>query len=304
MRDLLVQAASTGAQDAAARADTAAELTQLKQELDRIARTTSFAGIPLLDGTYSRDFQVGADAGDTLHVTIGTGPLDAAGLGLAGIGTTGGTAIAAAVTPAITADQGTPRQGWVTLAGDYVDDATAAAVYGALQGTVTWNGRTVDLGSVDYTGAVTAQDHLDRLDAAVMAAWGTVHTPVVATATGLMFDGDPPGPASTSADVVPLTPSYAGATGPSSSLGLVDAAIGRVSSLRAYLGAVDNRFSHTVARLGVTGEDTSASLSRIEDADVATEVSALSRSQVLTQATTALLAQAHQTAQSVLDLLG
>ncbi len=70
MRDLSVQAASSGALDATSTAAIGAEIDQLKQELDRIAATTSFNDIPLLDGTYDRLFQVGANGGETVRVVI------------------------------------------------------------------------------------------------------------------------------------------------------------------------------------------------------------------------------------------
>ena len=75
-------------------------------------------------------------------------------------------------------------------------------------------------------------------------------------------------------------------------------------SLRAYLGAVENNFSHTIERLSVSVENTTAAESRIRDTDVAAEMTDLTRSQVLAQAGTAMLAQGNQSAKLLLTLLG
>lgn len=83
----------------------------------------------------------------------------------------------------------------------------------------------------------------------------------------------------------------------------IDAAIATVSSERSKLGAVQNRFEHTIANLGVAVENLTASESRIRDVDMASEMAALTRHQILTQAGTAMLAQANASSQSVLNLL-
>jgi flagellin len=89
----------------------------------------------------------------------------------------------------------------------------------------------------------------------------------------------------------------------SGSIATIDAAIGSVSTERATLGAVQNRFEHTVKNLNVAVENLSASESRIRDTDMAAEMVSFTRSQILSQAGTAMLAQANQIPQSVLQLL-
>jgi flagellin len=81
-------------------------------------------------------------------------------------------------------------------------------------------------------------------------------------------------------------------------------AISQVSTQRATFGAVQNRLEHTVNNLGVMVENLSASESRIRDADMATEMTAFTKNQILVQAGTAMLAQANSAPQSVLKLLG
>jgi len=84
----------------------------------------------------------------------------------------------------------------------------------------------------------------------------------------------------------------------------LDAALGMVSSSRATLGAAQNRLQHTIANLGTTSENLSASNSRIRDVDVATESSNMAKNQVLEQAGVSVLAQANQLPQLALKLLG
>lgn len=83
----------------------------------------------------------------------------------------------------------------------------------------------------------------------------------------------------------------------------IDTAIKTVSTVRAELGAKQNRFDHTINNLNVAVENLTASESRIRDTDMAAEMVQFTRNQILTQAGTAMLAQANQTTQGVLSLL-
>jgi len=84
----------------------------------------------------------------------------------------------------------------------------------------------------------------------------------------------------------------------------IDEAIGRVSSLRSDLGAVQNRLEHTINNLGVAAENITASESRIRDVDMAAEMMEFTKLNILSQASTAMLAQANTQPQSVLQLIG
>jgi len=84
----------------------------------------------------------------------------------------------------------------------------------------------------------------------------------------------------------------------------IDEAISRVSSLRSDLGAVQNRLEHTINNLGVAAENITASESRIRDVDMAAEMMEFTKLNILTQASTAMLAQANSQPQSVLQLIG
>ena len=83
----------------------------------------------------------------------------------------------------------------------------------------------------------------------------------------------------------------------------IDGAIEKISSMRADLGAIENRLEHTVSNLMNVAENTAASRSRIQDADFSVESANLAKSQVLQQAGTAMLAQANARSQLVLQLL-
>ena len=83
----------------------------------------------------------------------------------------------------------------------------------------------------------------------------------------------------------------------------VDSALDSVNSLRGELGAIQNRFESTIANLGTSVENLSASNSRILDADFAAETANLAKSQVLQQAGISVLAQANARPQQVLSLL-
>jgi flagellin len=93
------------------------------------------------------------------------------------------------------------------------------------------------------------------------------------------------------------------AAGATDALLTVDSALSTVSGNRAQLGAVQNRFLTTIENLNTTSENLSASRSRIQDADFAMETANLSRTQILQQAGTAMVAQANQLPQMVLQLL-
>lgn len=90
----------------------------------------------------------------------------------------------------------------------------------------------------------------------------------------------------------------------SAAISNVKAAIDEVSTQRARFGAVQNRLEHTVNNLGVNIENLSTAHARIRDADMAAEMTAFTKNQILVQAGTSMLAQANSVPQNVLKLLG
>ncbi len=173
--------------------------------------------------------------------------------------------------------------------------------------SVRWSTR-----ASDTTNAL----RLARLNDAAEAAFGLASTvnpfAVGGTNTELVFTApintagytDGVGALSTSAtDIAKATPTFAQATGASAAIDLLDTAIKTVSTQRADLGAIQNRFDHTINNLNVAVENLTASESRIRDADMAQEMVQFTRNQILSQAGTAMLAQANQASQGVLSLL-
>jgi flagellin len=92
--------------------------------------------------------------------------------------------------------------------------------------------------------------------------------------------------------------------GSQNALAVIDGAIAQIDSQRADLGAVQNRFGHTISNLANISENVSASRSRIQDTDFATETAEMTKNQILQQAGTSILSQANQLPQTALSLLG
>jgi len=86
-------------------------------------------------------------------------------------------------------------------------------------------------------------------------------------------------------------------------ISVINAAIDNISSMRSSFGALQNRLEHTINNLGVQTENISAAESRIRDVDMAKEMMAYTKNNILVQASQAMLAQANQVPQGVLQLL-
>ncbi|SHM38272.1 flagellin [Caldanaerovirga acetigignens] len=97
---------------------------------------------------------------------------------------------------------------------------------------------------------------------------------------------------------------FSSSTDINSALSTIDAAINKVSSQRSALGAVQNRLEHTINNLENAAENLTAAESRIRDVDMAKEMMEFTKLNILSQAATAMLAQANMVPQSVLKLLG
>lgn len=301
MRDLSVQASNDGGLSADAKGNIQSEMGQLKQELSRIANTTQFNGTKLLDGNYTGVFQVGANQGETITVKVGQS-MGAAGLKVDGVDVTaaaGAGALSGSTTTA--AAVGTSSVATV----DGTKDYTALATWGSkLNGSISFNGNSLDLGTVDVASGAAVSDKVAALQKAADATFGTGKMTVAATANGITFTGAAAAAGATAQDLANSTVSFTAATGAQMAIKTIDDAISTVSTVRANLGAVQNRFDHTVKNLNVAVENLSASESRIRDTDMASEMVSFTRAQILSQAGTSMLAQANQLPQSVLKLLG
>jgi flagellin len=286
MRDLAVQSANDS-NDTASRNAIAAETTALSAELDRIADKTTFNNVKLLDGNYtSKKFQVGYAAGDTIAVNVvSTG------------------ASAATTTWANGGAQSTAATATFTLNGVATTTGTLVASRDSNNIASQLNADTAF--KANYTARVTETGGLE-IKAKNPALTGTI----AITGTGIAAAGGTAVAAGAgtagfnSTDLGLGSIDLTSQTGANTAIGLLDTAIKAVSTSRANLGALQNRFEHTINNLNVTAENLTASESRIRDTDMAMEMTNFSRTQILSQAGTSMLAQANQSSQSILKLLG
>ncbi|MFN7123990.1 MAG: flagellin [Hydrogenophaga sp.] len=303
MRELAVQSANAS-NNSSDRTALNAEVTQLRQEIDRVAKTTSFNGTKLIDGSFANaTFQVGANAGEGISIDSIVNS-DSASLGQTAVHATPAiippaTPVAPAVLPAIPAGGATPLSiddaaGNPVNLGPIGEATTLAQRAGQVVDAI--NAKSTDTGvfarPVYTAGAVTGYEVFS--DRAIVAAdfgnfaAGTTGAGVNTAAVADSFVED--------INVTSFGDSQL-------ALKVIDNAINAVNSSRADLGALQSRFENAVANIQITGENISAARGRIIDADFAKETSNLSRAQILQQAGTAMVAQANQVPQGVLSLL-
>ena len=282
------------------------EVSQLRDEIDRVAKTTTFNGTKLLDGSLAgATFQVGAGAGENITVAALTNSTSAK-LSSVNYGKSDITGISTGSVATLTAIAANTLKISVGGTEYQLADVKAATSGDERLGQVAEaiNRRTADTGvtaflSKQTDGSYSLKLRTGTLDSSGAAAAVTTGGFTVAT-TGIA-DGSVTVTAATSAGLDSLTV----ATAEDSYLAIknVDDALKQVNSARATLGAVQSRFETAVSNIAIQSENTSAARGRIVDADFATETANLSRAQVLQQAGTAIVAQANQLPQQVLQLL-
>ncbi|EKO3614144.1 flagellin [Vibrio metschnikovii] len=286
MRDLSLQSAN-GSNSKSERVAIQEEVTALNDELNRIAETTSFAGNRLLNGTFqTKSFQIGSQSGEAVMLTMKDMRSDNTMMG--------GTSYVAAteadkdwtvsdgsndLTLTLTDINGDEQI--INITAKVGDDIEEVATYingqtDLVQASVNEKGQLqVFTGNNDVTGAVAFSGALaTELDMQTGQAI-TIDTIDVTTVGGAQ-----------------------------KSVAVVDAALKYVDSHRAELGAFQNRFGHAINNLDNINENVNASKSRIKDTDFAKETTALTKSQILSQASSSVLAQAKQAPTAALALLG
>jgi flagellin len=302
MRELSIQSAN-GSNSSEDRSALQKEVSALQSELTRIAETTSFGGQSLLDGSFNtKAFQVGANAGETISVglkdisadvigdtdthLVSAGALDAAALGTAEIGRGGTMSIAYLSSTGGTTQNFEVDMSAVTATASVTDMATIVSAVnaavngigveavstGALSGSMISSTSTLTIVMKDTAGASTA-----------VAAQGAS---VTAAATNQVDDVD-----------------ISDQIGAGAAVRTIDNALAEINESRANLGAIQNRFSHTISNLSNISENVSASRSRIQDTDFASETAAMTKNQILQQAGTSILAQSNQLPQAALSLI-
>ena len=303
MRDLAVQAANSGGNDAAARTAAQTEITELKAEITRISDKTRFGGVDLLNGSYGvspakvtgfdADNAITHAAGDDFTINIATtGNVTVDLAAMAGVsGAAAAASIEGSINSALSA-AGNAYAGKVRVSSQSVGAGSALTIevsgLTAGQTFVLADGTGTPLADMGLTGAVTA-----------------------AAGTGGTFQiganaGDTVGLSIADVDAVALGVGGVDVTtdaGASAAITALDTAISGVSTTRGKLGALQNRFESMINNLQVTTENLAASESRIRDTDMAQEMVSFTKNNVLLQAGTAMLAQANQVPQSILSLL-
>jgi flagellin len=304
MRELAVQAGNDTA-TASDRSTIQAEMDQLAQEITRIADTTKFNGEALMsnDHVFSGNLQIGADAGQTLTVTLTK--MDAVTIGV-GIGSEDPTLEAAEYADVA----GTfHTDGGVVDTSNYTknlqsleitfDVLTVGDVDTAGTARITVNGVSADV-TADAVGA--GSDYtLSHSDFADIIASGES----IAITSGADLEADMVTTVSIEALQNGSLHGLDVSTGASASASLtsIDNAISAVSTQRSNLGSYTNRLEYTITNLETASENMTAAESRIRDVDMASEMMEYTKMNVLGQAAQSMLAQANAQPQNVLQLL-
>lgn len=269
MRDLAVQS-SNGTLSDDDRSAINKEYTALSDEIDRIRNTTEFNTKSLLTGegndAKSFTFQIGANANQTMSVSITN--MSSKALKVIGLDLTQAFAtsdIAAAKDKAVAA--AFKADTTTKYAADGKVDAAAGKTVADLQSDI-------DTAADDAAKATAQKTYDDAL--ATFTASDEGKAAAAAAETAIVENN-------------PITK--------------IDKAIKAVSAQRADLGAAQNRLEHTINNLGTTQENLSEANSRIRDVDMAQEMMSFTKSNILSQAATSMLAQANSMPNSVLSLL-
>ena len=297
MVELAEQSANGTYEDSVDRANLQDEITQLKSEIDRIADSTNFNGIELLDG--SLEFNVGTKATfESVGVTVkfeNYGDLkvsDALGVAVA---TSGSVTVTAAVSSVATAKKETISTGVYRItysigASLTESEQEIADRYENVSFIVDVSGK-----KSSTTGALTAGDFEVTKNGLLSLQIGESSDQfnILKVAVNDMHVK------ALGVDTVDVGTQ----SGAQDAVKTIKDAINQVSSQRGTLGALQNRLEHTVNNLSVTNENITNAESRIRDTDMAKEMMTYTSKNILTQAAQSMLAQANQQPQQVLSLL-
>ena len=302
MRELADQAAN-GTNTESDRLDIQKEIDQLTNEIDRIANTTEFNTQKLLNGDKAglrdaSDGVVKSQVNSAADVTVTLAEADAVKLEETG------TIIITRTSKGDPTGDGFKLSDDFTIGNpaditaDLADDAGKISLKGSIDLTlanlgdmqvgdsITISIKAADEGNDDITTALILQVGANSGQSIV-----TGIEDMRASALGLRPEDN---------EALKVD-SYENAT---AALTTIDNAIETVSGERSKLGAIQNRLEHTIANLGTSAENLQAAESRIRDLDMAEEIMAFTKNNILQQAATAMLAQANMAPQSVLQLLG
>ncbi|AMG05154.1 flagellin [Vibrio mimicus] len=287
IRDLALQSAN-GTNSTAERQALNEEATALQDELNRIAETTSFGGRKLLNGSFGEaSFQIGSSSGEAIIMGLTSVRADDFRMG--------GQSFVAE--QAKTKEWGVPPTAR-DLKFEFTKKDGEAVVLDimAKDGDDIEELATYINGQTDLFKASVDQDGKLQVFVAEPNIQGNFNISG-GLATELGLNGGP-GVKTTVKDI-----DITSVGGSQNAVGIIDAALKYVDSQRADLGAKQNRLSHSISNLSNIQENVEASKSRIKDTDFAKETTQLTKSQILQQAGTSILAQAKQLPNSAISLL-
>ncbi|QAS61612.1 flagellin [Clostridium septicum] len=296
MRELSVQA-SNDTNTAEDRGQLTKEIEQLIEEVDRISHQTQFNKMDVLNGDGDKPFkaniQVGANSNQAIEISVDK--MDYKSL-FSRQAIESGTAVAGDITLKKGADVKLTVDGKeVTVKADAGGDKTLTK-----EEFISELNKAIDA-STDLKGKVSASFSKDG-KLTIARADGKedkMNVKVDSSAGGTALGLTPAADSAMKEFKVDLT-SHASATG---SISAIDRAIEKVSTQRSQLGAYQNRLEHTIKNVDNAAENLQAAESRVRDVDMANEMMTFSKNNILTQAAQAMLAQANQQPQGVLQLL-
>lgn len=289
------------------------ELDALTKELDRISTTTQFNKQNLLDGTFTaQNLQVGANANQKIEISIGN--MNAATLGLKSIKGQESSVVQKGKKPTTVTYKDYIYQYDTTTAFSKNKALAISQFKGDMSQKAADNQYVMQLdettGSIYYLDG--ASKRYDAISAAKQADISAMKGSISGALTNSFADyfntqdetAQAPTVAAPSTDFVLSKPSVSSYAKANATITAVQEAINKVSSQRSALGAIQNRLEHTIANLDNVAENTQAAESRIRDTDMASQMVEYSKNNILAQAGQSMLAQANQSNQGVLSLLG
>ena len=307
IRELTVQA-SSGTNSDSDKSSIQDEIKSRLDEIDRVSGQTQFNGVNVLAKDGKMNIQVGANDGET--ITIDLKKIDSKTLGLDSFNVNGPAgALTQAGAPEFKAAYGSTTN----VTGATVTESSSNALSTRLG--VAASGVTFDASKVytDTNGKMFAQVTIQSGSDAETNNLKANGFDIASGASGAKTFSialDPQSADTTTAGTAKFTIDTSAmslsslTTGASSSpLAKLDDAIASVDKFRSSLGAIQNRLNSAVTNLSNTTTNLSAAQSRIQDADYATEVSNMSKAQIVQQAGNSVLAKANQVPQQVLSLL-
>ena len=321
MRELAVQASNDTNIDTDREA-IQEEIDALGEEMTRISKDTEFNKQTLLDGGFNGRFQIGAN--EKQSISLGIDKMDSASLGL-----TSGVQITE------TQDIGNLADGIYTVKGTDLLDSKGNKVGAvtAADGKITVDNTdvTFDKTQIKDGATITVKDrkatikntangitNADKLAAGNYEISGTnllkdgelvgeLKTGEIELKDGTKFTADQlgfkNGQLKTGAKFEIKGVDLSDSSKATSSITQINNAIEKVSTQRSKLGAVQNRLEHTISNLDTSSENLTSAESRIRDVNMAKEMSTFSKNNILQQAAQAMLSQANQQPQNVLQLL-